>query len=139
MFLQELSPDLTRTNSVRNWTSMVVKWYRDQKMYKRLSWLLHSIFSRILWESVYSIWNNPQWIYKRSVFWRGHYFPKRKVYHFFFPTIVQLILLQNSLGNIGCSLLAGSYMRRGIMVSISYYNFFFCNHFYWNWNSQKNF
>lgn len=84
MFQWELSPDLTRTNLVRNWTSIVVKWYRDQKMYKRLSWLLHSIFSRILWGSVYSIWNNPQWIYKRSVFWRDHYFPKRKVYQFFF-------------------------------------------------------
>lgn len=126
---------------VRNWTSIVVKWYRDQKMYKRLSWLLHPIFSRILWGSVYSIWNNPQWIYKRSVFWRDHYFPKRKVYQFF----LQLILLQNSLGNIGCSLLAGSHMRRRVMVSISYYIFFylffyqsnfFFNHFYWN--CQKN-
>lgn len=38
---------------------------------------------------------------------------------------LQLILLQNSLGNIGCSLLAGSHVRRRVMVSISYYLFFF--------------
>lgn len=48
-------------------------------------------------------------------------FQSAKCINFF----LQLILLQNSLGNIGCSLLAGSHMRREVMVSISYYIFFF--------------
>lgn len=138
MFLQELSPDLTRTNSVRNWTSMVVKWYRDQKMYKRLSWLLHSIFSRILWESVYSIWNNPQWIYKRSVFWRGHYFPKRKVYHFFFHNRATYFVTE-LFGEYRLQLVSRFlYEKRNNGFDILL-QLFFCNHFYWNWNSQKNF